>query len=525
MSPASFRRSASLLASAVAFLAVLPMVTSKGVGAACNPQNQLDDCGKFTCIKPINATVSDSDGDAYTCQVCTSTAQCMVGDMNGALYRACLTTSDKRVHPYDMECRTKGLFDPFTWQDGVASVLTFFGGCLASGAGIGGGGIYVPLFILFGWGKGAVERSLGASTGLAIAMITMIAPRRHPVRNRPLMDFEATLLLEPIVLLGTVPGKMLNKVFPSLLIYILLLFLLMLICRKTWRSYRKYADKEKEVRDKKVQGAKLSKSKSLYLQSQEAPLDAKDSIFMDGDKEVSASEALVRSVTEQEAKQPWLTIGMLCLCWATVIAIALGIRFGVDCGSSVYVIISVCYIPALAFFSFWQGRRLNKQYLQKVEIDYEFAEGDLKYTNRNVLVWPLMFFISGLLSSLLGIGGGMVIGPLLLEINLHPVVSNATTALMTLFTASAATLQYFVADTSTWDYFLWYVCITFCSGLIGRKVLQDYLKRTGKQAVVILLLAIVITIAAIMMTVITVMKISSNISAGVPFAFVDLCQA
>ena len=32
-------------------------------------------------------------------------------------------------------------------------VLVFLGGAVASGAGIGGGGVYVPLFILFGWGK------------------------------------------------------------------------------------------------------------------------------------------------------------------------------------------------------------------------------------------------------------------------------------------------------------------------------------------------------------------------------------
>ena len=146
-----------------------------------------------------------------------------------------------------MECRTKPLFGPFYWQDGVATVLAFTGGVLAAGAGIGGGGIMVPLFILFGWGKSAVIRSLGATTGIAVAMIIMIAPLRHPldasnparnpedkIVNRPLIDYDVALLVQPIILLGAVPGKMLNKIFPSLLIYVLLLLLLFALCKKTW---------------------------------------------------------------------------------------------------------------------------------------------------------------------------------------------------------------------------------------------------------------------------------------------------
>ena len=48
-----------------------------------------------------------------------------------------------------------------------------------------------------------------------------------------------------------------------------------------------------------------------------------------------------------------------------------------------------------------------------------------------------------------------MIAPLLLEIGMHPIVANATTGAMTLFTASSATIQYLIQDASTFDYFLW----------------------------------------------------------------------
>ena len=218
---------------------LLGLAQASELGKECNQKNQVEECGRFACFKD-EATNSSKT----TCQICRSNSDCQEG--NDAFYRACLFTGDRARHPHELECRTKKLFEPFTVWDALSSVLVFFGGAVASGAGIGGGGVYVPLFILFGWGKGAVERSLGATTGLSIAMIIMIAPRRHPTVSRPLIDYKTMLLLEPIVLLGTVPGKILNKVFPTLLLYVLLLILLIVICIRTWQKYFRFARAQRE---------------------------------------------------------------------------------------------------------------------------------------------------------------------------------------------------------------------------------------------------------------------------------------
>ena len=198
-------------------------------------------------------------------------------------------------------------------------------------------------------------------------------------------------------------------------------------------------------------------------------------------KTKSLAEKLIDMI-EEETKQPWKTIGTLILCWSVILIIASIIRFGLTCGTAEHIAVNVVYIPALVVFTILVAVSLNKEYLRKVEVGYKFADGDLLYTKRNTMVWPSLFFISGLLASLLGIGGGMVIGPLLLEIGLNPVVSNATTAAcMTLFTASAATLQYLVTNQDSFDYFLWYLMITFFAGLVGRKIIQGYLQRTGSK--------------------------------------------
>jgi uncharacterized membrane protein YfcA len=518
-----------LIVSAVSF------TSADILGKTCNEINQVEECGRFACYQITNDTVT-------TCQICRTTKDCQNG--NDAFYRACLPTGDLKRHPHEMECRTKKLFEPFTVWDGLSSFLVFLGGAVASGAGIGGGGVYVPLFILFGWGKGAVERSLGATTGLSIAMMIMIAPRRHPEVNRPLIDYKTMLLLEPIVLLGTVPGKNLNKVFPTLLLYILLLLLLIVICIRTWQKYFRFARQQKEKEE--ALKAAASKDKPLSADQQQRVLDSKKSLYLDtmpgpsALDEVEIIDTIAESIqsqrqrkktlaekltdmVEEETKQPWKTIGALILCWSVILIIASIIRFGLTCGTAEYIAVNVVYIPSLVIFTILAAVMLNKEYLRKVEFGYKFADGDLLYTKRNTMVWPSLFFISGLLASLLGIGGGMVIGPLLLEIGLNPVVSNATTACMTLFTASAATLQYLVTNQDSFDYFLWYLMITFCAGLVGRKFIQGYLKRTGKQAVVVALLGGVITVSLVMMSIVTVSRIKGDIDANIPFMFLKLC--
>ena len=53
--------------------------------------------------------------------------------------------------------------------------------------------------------------------------------------------------------------------------------------------------------------------------------------------------------------------------------------------------------------------------------------------------WPITVWAH---AGLLGIGGGMIVSPLLLELGLHPLVAAATSSLMVLFSASSAALSF-----------------------------------------------------------------------------------
>lgn len=55
--------------------------------------------------------------------------------------------------------------------------------------------------------------------------------------------------------------------------------------------------------------------------------------------------------------------------------------------------------------------------------NFKHSEGDIKWTGNITIYLTLLAFVGGCLAGMLGIGGGLVFGPLFLELGLHAIVS------------------------------------------------------------------------------------------------------
>ena len=87
-----------------------------------------------------------------------------------------------------------------------------------------------------------------------------------------------------------------------------------------------------------------------------------------------------------------------------------------------------------------QGIRVvrNKQLLHS---DY-IQKGDLDLTKGFSFSVPLVAFIIGIFCNILGIGGGELVGPLLLVLQLDPQVSSATSSILSLLSSSSNVVHY-----------------------------------------------------------------------------------
>ena len=83
---------------------------------------------------------------------------------------------------------------------------------------------------------------------------------------------------------------------------------------------------------------------------------------------------------------------------------------------------------AIITLSRYTGRRLLHRHDVREAAGYAYCEGDVVWDSKTVVRLPLGCVFAGVLSGMLGVGGGMVMSPLMLELGMLPDVTAATLA-------------------------------------------------------------------------------------------------
>jgi len=104
-----------------------------------------------------------------------------------------------------------------------------------------------------------------------------------------------------------------------------------------------------------------------------------------------------------------------------------------------------------------------------------------------------------------GIGGGIVQGPLMLAMGVHPAVASATSACMILFTSFTATTTYAIHGILIHDYAIACTVLGVMSTAVGQLVMSNLLKNTNRNSYIAFSIGIVILISALLMTLQTVL--------------------
>lgn len=109
----------------------------------------------------------------------------------------------------------------------------------ANAGGIGGGAIIVPVYIFLFDYMTAESIPLSKATIFAGAVmnILMIVQKKHPHNpSEPLINYEMTSCMLPLLLCGTMIGVILTKAFPAIIVITLLILYL---TKSTFSMYSK----------------------------------------------------------------------------------------------------------------------------------------------------------------------------------------------------------------------------------------------------------------------------------------------
>lgn len=171
----------------------------------------------------------------------------------------------------------------------------------------------------------------------------------------------------------------------------------------------------------------------------------------------------------------------------------------VHCGQSLYWILTFGIVPCVLVISAIARNFLVDDFEKKAECGYEYLPHDVKWDSRATIVYPAVCSCAGLCAGMFGIGGGIVKGPLMLQMNVLPAVTSATSATMILFTSSMASVSYILFGQLN----VHYAAVLATEGLIftlfGQIALNKIVKYYGRPSLIILVIGLVVAMSAVMM--------------------------
>eukprot|EP00658_Telonema_sp_P-2_P048653 TRINITY_DN369_c0_g1_i5.p1 TRINITY_DN369_c0_g1~~TRINITY_DN369_c0_g1_i5.p1 ORF type:complete len:536 (+),score=154.29 TRINITY_DN369_c0_g1_i5:146-1609(+) len=417
--------------------------------------------------------------------------------------------------PCDDRAKTRDLFDGVGVRDIIGLVLSALGLMVAAGGGIGGGGILVPIYILvmdFS-PKTAIPLSNVTILGGSISNIYLNSKKRHPYADRPCIDYDLANLMEPLTIAGAVVGSLMNKI---LVPWIITVMLVALLGFTTWNTYKKamIIYKKESIEFEEAERLKAGGDmKGDSADSASATGGAYGSVSKEDidDEHVNVGFETARNdlddklneeleaMIEGERGLPVDKTTVLIVCFIGVILMSVIKGTAVKCGGIAYWVISFLPVPWALAVGFYVRHILLTTHDRKCMLQYPFQPGDVRWTSRATIIYPLMCSMAGIFAGLFGIGGGIVKGPLMLEMQVHPSVASATAAYMILFTAGAATLSYAFLGEVEWTYAWLMFSMGVIFTLVGQLLLNKLIKRTGRSSYIAFVIVAIVGISVVLM--------------------------
>jgi len=313
--------------------------------------------------------------------------------------------------------------------------------------------------------------------------------RRHPKADRPLIDWSFISLMQPMLIAGTVLGSFLNKMVPDWLLAMLLFVILLFTALRTYKNGMKKWQKEHEEIELRES---LAASGSMQMEEM-GPL-------------VEKSEEL-EALLEEDRHFPIFKVMIITVVFIGVTALNLAkgseaagfTPFDIKCGSVGFWVLSIGIVPFCLFFWYILRMMTVAQYYARLDAGWEFLDGDVEWNSERTVHYPLVAVLSGTIAGMFGIGGGLINGPLMVELGFVPDVAAATGSTMLFFTSTTSTIMYILFDLLNFEYAAPLIVTGFCCTVLGQQVFNRIMHYYKRDSLIIFVIAFIVMASAILM--------------------------
>jgi len=208
-------------------------------------------------------------------------------------------------------------------------------------------------------------------------------------------------------------------------------------------------------------------------------------------------------------------MGLICICWAVFL---LGNVFKAPQCTTMYWLELIGLLMMCVAFTAAGARVITR----RMDSKEESAEGLLAWTPTTLWWYPLLSTVAGFLGGFLGIGGGIIMGPLLLELGMAAEASQATTAMFVFLSSSLASIQFVVLGKAMPQYALWFTTWVVMATVVGQTIIDYALKKWQRTSLIVLSVAAIIAGSLVMMTAIGATDAYTDFMRGAPMGFTPM---
>ena len=476
------------------------------------------------------------------------------------------------------KCIHKSLI-PLVWIEYIGSMLMIFVSSIANAGGTGGSSVIISIMItLFQFDAHASVSNAQVFMFAGTLTVTSLKIReRHPTKDRPLICYDVLMPIIGPLILGVSIGVMINPMFPEWLLLgllsLLVIFLLWNIITTAKKIYNKERplnkiyteealledDHEKDWRCNKTSAllealsensifidpkqlsfnsAKPFKNTSKLQSGYQGLNDSEFNINLEEiEDEVNINKsnsqenkywAKVQSIYQEEKKIiSWIPLTYFML----LVAISIGFAVlrarklsGIKSCTLPYFSLTIGYIGLMFLLMFFVSAYLVRKTSICEKGEYLFDEGDIHWTYHKCAKVCIFGVFTGLIVGLLGMGGGNIIGPLLLNLGVRPEISTVSSSFCIFISTGIAASQYLILGEINAYYALWFFGISIIGSMIGILFLRRFAVKRNRVSLLVICIGVILLLSLITIPTIGIINaVHQNDQGNFQLGFSSLC--
>lgn len=349
---------------------------------------------------------------------------------------------------------------------------------LSTVAGFGGGGLFLPIFILL--------FDIKIKYAIPLSVISVFAScvcrniyylnkkySKNEFKNRFLINHTPGIIIITFSAITSFIGVLLHELIPKFISLILIIIILSIsfykITRKAFNLKKQYFIQKKMDED-----LQRNIQRGLAIRVIPKVNQKKGDTFCDSFVFnlfmlfiVGAMSFLVYTIKSKE-----------------------------KCSSSFYVTL-IMQIGIILFFGGCYSVYLLDNFSKKRKNNYNFVPGDILWNSKKVRILALASCASGLCSTYLGIGPGIILSPVLFSIGMTPKTLVVSAPLFMMYDTAIAIIQFIIVHRIKYQYAAFALTASSIGTLIGIIINKYIIDKFKKQYLIVFLLALLIMCSAV----------------------------